>query len=210
MVKNTGKIKDFFDNDTVKYLLEHFQKLPKTDNGLRINANTMIEQDYNVRFRDKIMNFLRPHFPDLRISHATIYQDYAPGGIHTDGYVGEPEFDMSYTFLIPLESDYSENATIVFNESNAKAVTYNKATGLGDDGVQSYEQVDMPDGNLISKEFCKNYLRHLHKDDLPLTLDSVLYWEVGSAIYWPRARFHSSAWFPEKTKRKAIVLMTNG
>ena len=209
MVKNTGKIKDFFDKETIKYLLEHFERLPKNDNGLRINANTMIEQDYNVRFRDKIMNFLRPHFPHLRISHATIYQDYLPGGIHTDGYIGEPEDDMSYTFLIPLESQYTENATVVFNESNPKAVSYNEATGLGNDGVRSYEQVDIPQGDFLSKEFTSNYLRHLSKDTLPLTLDSILYWQVGSALYWPRERFHSSAWFPKNSKRKAIVLLTN-
>ena len=36
-----------------------------------------------------------------------------------------------------------------------------------------------------------------------------LYWSVGSALYWPRERFHVSASFPKDTVRKAMVILTN-
>lgn len=209
MPKKTGKINEFFDKEIIDYLLQHYERLPKHDNGLRINANTMIEQDFNSKFNERISNYLSRYFGGLRIVHATIYEDYAPGGIHTDGYIDEPEHNMAYTFLVPLQSEYKENATIVFNETNDKAISYNKSTGLGDRGVSSYSQEMMPRGDNIGKEFIGNYLKHLDIDELPLSLDSVLYWEVGSALYWPRNKFHSSAWFPKDTKRKAMVMMTN-
>ena len=144
------------------------------------------------------------------ICHCTIYSDYKPGGIHTDGYIDHPEpKPLGYTILIPLISQYSENATIVFNECSDKAITYNEDTGLGSKGVQHYSQEKLPAGDNISKNFLKTFLPHLSIASLSLTLDSVLYWKPGSALYWPRNRFHTSAWFPEGTIRKAMVILTN-
>lgn len=208
MVKKTGIIKNLIDKSMVDYLLNHYERLPKTDNGLRINADTLIERDFNERFKQKIKDTLKDHFTGDHC-HCTIYSDYAPGGIHSDGYINQKEkYPLGYTILIPLVTQHRENATIVFNESSEKAITFNQDTGLGNKGIRSYEQEKLPEGNFLSKNFIGNYLNHLHVDKLPFTVDSVLYWEVGSALYWPRERFHVSASFPANTARKAMVVLT--
>ena len=209
MVKKTGIIKNLIDQKMVDYLLNYYEKLPKKDNGLRLNADTLVEQDFNHRFKEKLQNSITDYF-NGEICHSTIYSDYAPGGIHSDGYIDKPEEkSLAYTILIPLVSEYKENATIVFNESSEKAITFNEATGLGNKGIRSYEQEKLPKGDFMSESFVKTYLSHLKVDQLPFTVDSVLYWSVGSALYWPRQRFHVSANFSKNTVRKAIVILTN-
>ena len=208
MVKKTGIIKNIIDKQMVEYLLEYFDKMPKKDNGLRINADTLIEQDFNYRFKEKIQNIIKNYFTG-NVCHCTIYSDYAPGGIHSDGYINDENYNLGHTILIPLVSEYVENATLVFNESSQKAITFNEATGLGNKGIRSYEQESLPEGNSLSQNFKNTYLSHLKVDKLPYTVDSVLYWSVGSALYWPRERFHVSACFPKDTVRKAMVILTN-
>lgn len=209
MVKKTGIIKNIVDQSFINYMLDHYERLPKNDNGLRHSADTLIEQDFNQRFKQRIIDAISKHF-DGDICHCTIYSDYAPGGIHSDGYIKEPEKKpLHNTILIPLVSEYKENATVVFNEISEQAITFNEATGLGNKGIRSYDQKDLPTGNYVSDNFMKTYLSHLSVNRLPFTLDSVLYWDVGSALYWPRERFHASAYFPKNTIRKAMVILTN-
>jgi hypothetical protein len=211
MMKNKiGKIANFFGRDMIDELLEKFEALPKKDNGLRINANTFVEQDFSSVFREKIQSALKPHYAGW-ITHATIYSDYLPGGIHSDGWIDQPEQGkMGYTFLIPLLSEYEHNATLVFEETSEQAVTYNGATGLGQKGILSYQQRQLPEsGHVMDKQSQDKWLPHIKADSLPFRLKEVLHWEVGSAIYWPRENLHASAWFPPGSKRKAIVVLTN-
>ena len=210
MKNKIGKIKNFFESEMISELIDKFNSLPKKDNGLRINANTFIEQDFSKEFRKKIESALKSHYHG-NITHATIYSDYRPGGIHSDGWIDKPENgDLGFTFLIPLESEYEENATLVFRETSERAITYNGVTGLGQKGVLSYQQEDLPEADVtISEEEQKKWLRHINADRLPFRIEKVLDWEVGTAIYWPRANLHASAWFPSGSKRKAIVILTN-
>ena len=209
MGKKTGIIKNIIDQSMVNYLLDYYNKLPKADNGLRINADTLIDQDFNNRFKDKMQNIINKDLPGS-ICHCTIYSDYAPGGIHSDGYIEAKEkYPLANTILIPLVSEFQQNATIIFNESSEKAITFNEDTGLGAKGIRSYEQEKLPEGEGVSTNFLSTYLSHLKVDTLPFTVDSVLYWSVGSALYWPRERFHVSANFPKNTERKAVVILTN-
>ncbi len=208
-MKKTGIIKNIIDQSFIDYMLEHYERLPKTDNGLRHSADTLIEQDFNQRFKEKVSDIVSKHF-DGTICHCSIYSDYAPGGIHSDGYIKEPENKpLDYTILIPLISEYKENATVIFNESSEQATTFNEATGLGNKGIRSYDQKNLPAGRFISENFMKTYLPHLSVESLPFTIDSVLYWNVGSVLYWPRERFHASAYFSKNTMRKAMVILTN-
>ena len=211
MIKNKiGKIKNIIDSATVEYLLQKFETLPKKDNGLRVNADTMVDKDFNTRFNQKITEILSPYFTG-HVNHATIYSDYLPGGIHSDGYIENPEQSkMAFTFLIPLQSDYDKNATIVFKETSDEAVTYNHATGLGQKGVTSYRQDALPkSNNFLEADLQKRYFPHLSEDRLPFEIAEVLEWEVGSALYWPRINLHASAWFPPESNRKAMVVLTN-
>lgn len=210
MKNKIGKIHNFFNDKMINELLDKYDSLPKQDNGLRINANTFVEQDFSELFRKKIESFLKPHYNGW-ITHATIYSDNHPGGIHSDGWIDRPEQGtMGYTFLIPLESEYKDNATLVFEETSEKAITYNGATGLGQKGILSYEQQDLPEAeHTMDQEAQQKWLPHIKADKLPFRLKEVLSWEIGSAIYWPRINLHASAWFPPGSKRKAIVVLTN-
>lgn len=210
MKNKIGKISNFFDTKMIRELLDKYESLPKKDNGLRINANTFVEQDFSQVFREKIESALKPHYSGW-ITHATIYSDYHPGGIHSDGWIDEPEKGtMGYTFLIPLESEYEANATLVFEETSERAITYNGATGLGQKGILSYQQQELPETeHSMDKDAQQKWLPHIKADKLPFRLKEVLTWEIGSAIYWPRINLHASAWFPSESKRKAIVVLTN-
>ena len=211
MIENKiGKIENIIDKDTVGYLLTKFDALPKKDNGLRINADTLVDQDFNKKFNEKITEILMPHFKG-HVNHATIYSDYHPGGIHSDGWVDKPEQNkLAYTFLIPLQSEYEKNATIVFEETSEEAVTYNQATGLGQKGVASYQQTALPDADhFIDADTQNKWFPHLNEEKLPFRIAEVLTWEVGTALYWPRINLHASAWFPTDSNRKAIVILTN-
>ena len=180
MGKKTGIIKNIIDQSMVNYLLDYYNKLPKADNGLRINADTLIDQDFNNRFKDKMQNIINKDLPGS-ICHCTIYSDYAPGGIHSDGYIEAKEkYPLANTILIPLVSEFQQNATIIFNESSEKAITFNEDTGLGAKGIRSYEQEKLPEGEGVSTNFLSTYLNHLKVDTLPFTVDSVLYWSG----YW--------------------------
>jgi hypothetical protein len=44
MVKKTGIIKNIIDKNTIDYFLNHYEKLPKKDNGLRWNADTLVDK----------------------------------------------------------------------------------------------------------------------------------------------------------------------
>lgn len=210
MKNKIGKIGNFLSLELVTELLDKFDSLPKKDDGLRINANTYIEQDFSSVFRKKMENCIAPHYSG-KITHATIFSDYGPGGIHSDGWIDKPENGkMGYTFLVPLESEYEQNATLVFTETSEKAITYNQAIGLGQNGILTYHQEDLPQQEYqLDKETKDKWLPHIKKDNLPFTLEKILMWEVGSAIYWPRINMHASAWFPENTKRKAMVILTH-
>ena len=209
MKNKIGKIKNIIDPKTVEYLLNKFEILPKKDNGARINADAMVDQDFNKLFYDKLAKILSPYFTGT-INHATVYSDYLPGGIHSDGWITTPEkTKLATTFIIPLVSEYKKNATVVFNETNEEAITYNKATGLGDKGIASYRQENLPDtGDMLDTKIQKQWLPHLD-EGIPFSIAEILTWEVGTAIYWPRINLHASAWFPEQTNRKAIVILTN-
>ena len=209
MKNKIGKIKNLIDQDTVEYFLNKYETLPKKDNGARINADTMVDQDFNKLFYDKLAKILSPYFSGT-INHATVYSDYLPGGIHSDGWIATPEkTKLATTFIIPLVSEYKKNATVVFNETNEEAITYNKATGLGDKGIASYRQENLPDtGDVLDTKIQKQWLPHLD-ERIPFSIAEILTWEVGTAIYWPRINLHASAWFPEQTDRKAIVILTN-
>ena len=210
MKNKIGKIKNFFKEEMISELVDKFDSLPKQDNGLRVNANTFIEQDFSEIFRQKIESAMNLHYSG-KITHATIYSDYHPGGIHSDGWINKPEEGkLGYTFLIPLESEYDHNATLVFDETSEQAVTYNSATGLGEKGITSYLQKELPmSEHQMDKKDKDRWLPHIKVDTLPFRLKEVLEWEVGTAIYWPRINLHASAWFPPESKRKAIVVLTN-
>jgi len=210
MINQTGKIQNFIDKNTIEYFLNYWESLPKEDNGLRCSASTNCEQEWNTKLKEKLQRLIDPYFK-IKVTHALIFSDYLPGGIHSDGYIDQPESsELAYTFLIPLSCNYEQSATIIFNETSEKAVTYNKATGLGNNGVRAYEQAALSTDKKLGKNFLNYYLPHLKVDNLPFSLNTILHWEVGSAIYWPRKNYHTSAWFStENINRKALVILTN-
>jgi hypothetical protein len=200
MLKKIGVIKNLIDQDFIDYIIEHYNKLPK-------NTNTLIEKDFNNQFKEQLTSKLTIFNEDLTIYHYANYNEFGSGIIRSDGYVDVPE--SSYTLLIPLVSEYSNNSTIVFNESSDKTIIYNELTELANKGVRSYDKQTSPIVNAVTKNFLDNYLPHLSITSLPFTCDSVLHWRPGTALYWPRNRLYTSAWFPFDTNRKAIVLTVN-
>ena len=206
MLKKTGIIKDLIDQNFIDYIINHYDKLPTIDNNLTNNKDTLVEKEFNDQFKEQLSSKLTIFNETLDICHYAIYSDSKAVSIRSDGYVDVPE--SSYTILIPLISEYSKNSTIIFNESSDNAITYNQTTEFRNKAVRTYSKATLPAVNSVTKNFLDNYLPHLSVTSLPFTWDwdCILRWKPGTALYWPRNRFYTSAWFPVNTKRKAIVL----
>ena len=206
-----GTIINCLDNNSIGYLLEYWKSLEKTDNGLRYNAETLMHDSSSEKFRHIIYGMVEKHFPKYKIVYSQMYSDYKPGGIHSDGWIDNPENDMGLTILVPFSCNYLHSASIVFNEHSEKAVTFNSDTGLGTNGTETYEQLPLPNVQQdIDPDFYNLYMKHLTLKHFPFTIASVLYWNIGSCIFWPRKNFHMSAWFPaDNIDRKAVVIHTN-
>lgn len=209
MKNKVGILKNLIDEQTVEQIIQKYEMLPKKDDGLRFEADTLIGEDYSVKWKEKLQTILAPHH-DADISYAGIFSDYAPGGIHSDGWIDSPQ-SLGYTFLIPLKFNYTNNATVVFEETSEKAVTFNEATGLGNLGILSYDQKPLPKSDkFLDPQFKDKWLSHIPENQLPFTVVDVLPWTVGSAVYFPRKNFHASAYFPtENCVRMGIVILTN-
>jgi len=206
-----GTITKSLSHDSIQYLNEYWKSLTKTDNGLRHNAETLMHLPSSEKFRNIIYGLVGEFFPNYEIVYSQMYADYKPGGIHSDGWIDQPEKNMGLTILIPFSCNYDHSATIVFNEDSEKAVTFNQDTGLGDNGTETYEQKILPnDGKPLDKNFYNLYMKHLNLQYFPFSISSVLYWKIGNCVFWPRKNFHMSAWFPsENVDRKAVVIHTN-
>lgn len=206
-----GKIENFLSDTDIKRFVS-FKKILETrvkDNGARLNYDCLINEDWNKPLREIIQGKISESFPDLELSWAGMYEDYKPGGIHTDGYIKNPEYyPLGYTFLVPLKSGSSMNSTVVFRETSDEAVTYNNDLGLGSDGIVTYRQVNMDTTAPIIDQSLQNlYMKHFTKQ-VHGTVDAVFHWTVGEAMFWPRNRFHTSAWFPEGTERMGLIITT--
>ena len=54
MYNKIGKVKNVLNGDLIEYLLNKYEVLPQSDNGARINADTLVDQDFNKRFNEKL------------------------------------------------------------------------------------------------------------------------------------------------------------
>lgn len=208
-------IKNFIDDDFIKWLDWFWHQLPNhTDTGQRHRALLNHQLEWNAPFHKKLRSLIEPYENNFEVVTAMLSKDYAPGGVHSDGWLSDfPEQQIANTYLIPLDIT-SDNYTLIFCEGSDEAVTFNSSMGLGSKGIVNYKQIDtaeMLNNQInISKDVYNRYLNHLPYEKLAgLTIDSVLPWEIGSAITWPRRNFHCSANYDQTTTRFSLILMTS-
>jgi hypothetical protein len=206
---------NFIDTEFIQWLLWFWDQAPnKVDTGQRIRAFLNHKLSWNRELHKKLRSLIEPHEHSFDITTAYLSKDYAPGGVHSDGWIpAYPEGAISSTYLVPLISD-DTNHTVIFSESSEEAVTFNSAMGMGNSGIISYKQ-SLPSALLstdqqnISIDLYNKYLTHLPYEKLNgLTIDCVLPWKVGSSIFWPRKHFHCSADYDRSSNRVALILMT--
>lgn len=212
-----GKIlPGFVDQDFAAWLIWYWEQLPnKVDTGQRHRAFLNHQLGWSSRLHEKLRSLIAPYESDFDLTTAYLSDDYAPGGVHSDGWIpGYPGKRLSRTYLVPLEIT-GHHHTVVFRETSEEAVTFNAHMDMGDKGIVNYKQIDPSDvldtqENTISLSVYQQYLDHLPYDKLGgLTLDCVLPWQLGGAISWPRAHFHCSANYDRTTTRFSLVMMTS-
>ena len=122
--------------------------------------------------------------------------------------------NIANSYLIPISVDGEDNYyTLIFDQTSAKAITFNSELGLGNKGITTYTQVTREEYGLadtpFDREVYEHYLTHLTYDGLRgLTVDYIHEWELGTAMIWPRENFHVSANFKNKDARASVLITT--
>jgi hypothetical protein len=207
------KIDNFFDVKDCEWFLWYNTILPNTrDNGLRLMSMTHFAQPFFAR---KLADLHRRLPDNEEITTLNINFDYGAGGIHSDGYIEHDKDDkIANSYLIPIVvNEVDKYYTIIFDQISKEAVTFNGETGLGNKGITTYRQVTREDFGLSNEPFDKEvynkYLTHLNYDALKgLTVAHIHEWTLGSAMTWPREKFHVSANFVNKGTRASVLITT--
>jgi|LakMenEpi03Aug12_release.lakeMendotaPanAssembly.Ray.scaffolds.fasta_scaffold481586_2 hypothetical protein len=209
-------IENFIEPDFREWLEWFWHQLPdKCDTGQKTRTFLHHQLPWNRRLHDKLYSMMAPYEErDFSISTAYLSDDYAPGGIHSDGFLASyPEKNLSHTYLVPLAYEGKQH-TIVFDQTSQEAVTLNSALGMGNAGIVNYRQVDpqtvlRDKGIHISPEIYNEYLTHLSYECLQgLTISSILTWNLDAAVCWPREHFHCAANYIAGQQRFALIMMT--
>lgn len=206
------QIDDFFTQDECDWFLWYDTVLPETrDNGLRYQTMCHYAQPF---FADKLAELQAKLPSNEEITTVNINHDYGAGGIHSDGYLDHDKNDLiANSYLIPIKYTGEEPYyTLVFKQCSDRAITFNAETGLGSAGITTYKQTTREEYGLDDTPFDKTdygYLTHLDYDSLAgFTVDRIHCWSLGTAMTWPRHRFHVSANFTGKYPRSSVLILT--
>lgn len=205
------KIDNFFTPKECDWFKWYHTVLPETrDNGQRL----LTMAHYNQPFFSRKLQQLQQRLPsNEEITTVNINFDYSAGGIHSDGYI-ESDDNIANSYLIPISVDETDcYYTLIFDQTSAKAVTFNAVLGLGSKGITTYKQVTREEYGLnddpFDKEIYNKYLTHLDYNALSgLTVDYIHEWQLGTAMIWPRENFHVSANFANKDARASVLITT--
>mgnify|MGYP000111981177 CR=1 FL=1 len=205
-------IDNFFTKEECEWFLWYDTVLPETrDNGLRYQTMCHFAQPF---FAHKLQQLQAKLPANEEITTVNINHDYAAGGIHSDGYLDhDKDDDIANSYLIPIKYTYEEPYyTLVFKQSSDRAITFNAETGLGSKGITTYKQTTREEYGLDDTPFDKTdygLLTHLDYDKLAgFTVDRIHCWSLGTAMTWPRKRFHVSADFSGKYPRSSVLILT--
>jgi len=206
------QIKNFFTQEECDWFLWYDTVLPETrDNGLRFQTMCYFEQPF---FSRKLTQLQEKLPNNEQITTVNINHDYGAGGIHSDGYLpGQVDTAIANSYLIPIKYTGEEPYyTLVFKQSSDLAITFNSEIGLGSAGITTYKQTTRQEYGLDSSPFDEkyyDYLTHLDYDKLSgFTVDYVHSWSLGTAMTWPRSRFHVSANFSGQYPRSSVLILT--
>lgn len=205
-------IDNFLTQDEVDWFNWYWTQLPcKINNGKRWGSCVYYDQGFFKNIREILDKKVAK---DEYIVAVNISEDYEPGGIHTDGYIGDKSNEkncLGTSYLIPLEIS-EQFYTLTFKSYSDRAVSLNKYFNL-EGGVLTYDQVDKDYFNFGDKVFDnglhQKYLGHLNYDLLKgIEVDKILPWDIGRAVTWPRPQLHVTAFFPKNITRRMILILT--
>jgi len=206
-----GYIENFLTTDEIEWFRWYWSQLPtKIDTGQRMRSFAHYDREFFHRIREKLSSKIQPN---EEITTVNLYQDYAPGGIHSDGWIDFDKNDkMGTTYLVPIQMS-EDFQTIIFQPSSDEAVSLNAELGLGNSGLVTYKQVtrdyfDLSD-EPFDKEMYDKYLTHLDYNMLRgLRVIQVQEWKLGRAMIWPRSQLHCSANFNKGAVRDTLLIAT--
>jgi hypothetical protein len=212
---NIGYIENFLSLDEIEWFCWYWEQLPtQVDNGQRKFSWAHFDQPFFSEIKQRLNKKIKNHNQNEEITTINLNWDYAPGGIHSDGFLEHDKQDkIANTYLTPIVMD-CDYQTILFDQQSKPAVTLNQELGLGDNGITTYKQVNrdyFP--NLSNKKFSKDvydrYLTHLNYNALRgFNVIAVQEWKLGRAMYWPREQLHCSANFDKGVGRSSLLIVT--
>ena len=210
-----GHIENFLTPEECEWFTWYWKLLPtKIDTGQRLRSPVHFNEPILHRIKEKLTEKVKQNNPREEITTVNLNYDYAPGGIHSDGYIDYDKNDtMGHTYFIPLEMD-QDYCTVIFDQTSDKAISFNSILGLGNKGLVTYPQVSREEFELdntpFNEEVYQQYLTHLDYDSLRgLTVKDIVYWkEPGTANIWPRRNLHCSGNFSNAKQRNTILIAT--
>lgn len=203
MIKLTevsGVIKGVFSNEELDRVVELMSKLDSNDPEEKANRFKPIGIGHMLYswFEKKIFNKIVEKFEDhqkIKMTFGSYTNERMPFGVHSD-YYHKREHEPCIAILIPLsvdhgQGDISKSSTIVFNETD----TYFDSN-IGPTAKQ-YKTAWRDIHNIVKEnnasQIHETHLSHCDKDGLKyLTVQNILEWNRGDAIWWDEKNLHSS------------------
>ena len=208
-----GHTTDIFPEYLREWCLWFWQQSPKKiDTGQKFRALSYFEQPWNNWFKKQVEEIIDKVEPTGIISHITLHEDYAPGGIHSDGLIKKyiEIGPVSRSYLFPLNIS-QPTYSLVFNQKSMNALSLNSILGLGNKGIVDYEQTTPAEIGIDTTQpfdfdIWQKYLDHIKYESCAgLTTIAALEWKIGCAITWPRENLHTSANFSKMTRQFLLV-----
>ena len=209
----SGEITNFISDDELQKVKKVMSSLPKNDTGATyfgsIGEGHQLMSWFEKIFLHKIREFFDPQ---VKLLFGGYCNEIKPFGIHSDYYhkrVGEPYMAI----LVPISVDETLekmhlSKTIIFNQED---------TYVDDKSHDQRRNSRKPKDFLTtvlennSSSMHEEELSHCDQADLErLTIDKVIPWVYGNAIYWDEKKLHCSNNFHKQgiNNKQHIIMHT--
>lgn len=217
----SGVIENLFTKSELSDVVELMSKLDSGDDRIKtqqfkprpIGIGHMLYPWFLKKVYNRIISNFKGH-EDIGMIFATYIDLHKPFGVHSD-YFHKREHEPCMAVLIPISVDYGEGdiekpCTVVFNEQDTYFEPDNDPTEKKyDDENWKKLHNDVKENN--ATDIHQDHLSHVNKKDLEyLTVNNILNWKEGCAIWWDEKYLHSSCDFESHNinNKQFIVLHT--
>jgi len=198
--KKSGVIRDIFSNQELVDVVNLMSRLHSNDSEEKSNRFKPIGIGHVLYswFEKKMLNKILNNFEDeehIKMTFASYTNEKEPFKIHSDYYHKRSD-EPCIAILLPLSVDHGEgdigkSATIVFDQTD----TYfdKDLDPTAKKYLHKWKDTHTTVKENNASSIHTDYLSHCDKDELEyLTVQNIVKWKRGDAIWWDEKYLHSS------------------